>query len=55
MYRTCPAFLPAMLKAGKGSIVNISSAASSVKAAPNRFVYATTKSASNRFDQGDRR
>jgi 2-keto-3-deoxy-L-fuconate dehydrogenase len=45
MYRTCHAFLPAMLKAGKGSIINMSSAASSIKAAPNRFVYASTKAA----------
>jgi len=45
MYRTCRAFLPAMIAAGKGSIVNMSSAASSVKGAPNRFVYGTTKAA----------
>ena len=45
MYRTCHAFLPAMLKAGKGSIINMSSAASSVKGAPNRFVYGSTKAA----------
>lgn len=45
MYRTCRAFLPAMLDAGRGSIVNISSAASSVKGAPDRFVYGTTKAA----------
>jgi 2-keto-3-deoxy-L-fuconate dehydrogenase len=45
MYRTCRAFLPGMLKAGKGNIINMSSAASSIKAAPNRFVYATTKAA----------
>lgn len=45
MYRTCRAFLPAMLKAGKGSIINISSAVSSIKAAPNRFVYGSTKAA----------
>jgi 2-keto-3-deoxy-L-fuconate dehydrogenase len=45
MYRTCRAFLPGMLKAGKGSIINMSSAASSIKAAPNRFVYASTKAA----------
>jgi 2-keto-3-deoxy-L-fuconate dehydrogenase len=45
MYRTCRAFLPAMLEAGKGSIINMSSAASSVKAAPNRFVYGSTKAA----------
>jgi 2-keto-3-deoxy-L-fuconate dehydrogenase len=45
MYRTCRAFLPAMLKAGKGTIINMSSAASSIKAAPNRFVYGSTKAA----------
>jgi 2-keto-3-deoxy-L-fuconate dehydrogenase len=45
MYRTCRAFLPAMLERGKGSIVNMSSVASSVKGAPNRFVYGTTKAA----------
>ncbi len=45
MYRTCRAFLPRMLQAGKGSIINMSSAASSVKAAPNRFVYGSTKAA----------
>jgi 2-keto-3-deoxy-L-fuconate dehydrogenase len=43
-YRTIRAFLPAMLKAGKGaSIINMSSSVSSLKAAPNRFVYATSK------------
>ncbi len=45
MYRTCRAFLPSMLKAGKGNIINMSSAASSIKAAPNRFVYGSTKAA----------
>ena len=45
MYRTCRAFLPAMLKAGKGSIINVSSTVSSVKAVANRFVYGTTKAA----------
>jgi 2-keto-3-deoxy-L-fuconate dehydrogenase len=45
MYRTCRAFLPGMLKAGRGNIINMSSAASSIKAAPNRFVYASTKAA----------
>jgi 2-keto-3-deoxy-L-fuconate dehydrogenase len=45
MYRTCRAFLPAMLEAGKGSIINMSSSVSSIKAAPNRFVYGTTKAA----------
>lgn len=45
MYRTCGAFLPAMLKAGKGSIINVSSAVSSIKGVPNRFAYGTTKAA----------
>jgi 2-keto-3-deoxy-L-fuconate dehydrogenase len=45
MSRTCRAFLPDMLKAGKGSILNIASAVSSIKAAPNRFVYGSTKAA----------
>ncbi len=45
MYRTCRAFLLAMLKAGKGSIINVSSAASSIKGVPNRFVYGATKAA----------
>ena len=45
MYRTCRAFLPAMLDAKKGSIINMSSGASSIKGAPNRFVYGTTKAA----------
>jgi 2-keto-3-deoxy-L-fuconate dehydrogenase len=44
MYLTIRAFLPAMLNAGKGaSIINMASAVSSLKAAPNRFVYATSK------------
>jgi 2-keto-3-deoxy-L-fuconate dehydrogenase len=45
MYRTCRAFLPAMISAGKGSIINMSSVASSIKGAPNRLVYGTTKAA----------
>src|SRR5579872_1028406 len=36
MHRTIRAFLPLMLEGGGGSIVNISSAAGVVKAAPNR-------------------
>ena len=43
MYRVCRAFLPAMLEAGGGSIVNMASAVSSIIAAPNRFVYGATK------------
>jgi 2-keto-3-deoxy-L-fuconate dehydrogenase len=45
MHRTIQAFLPAMLEAGHGAIVNISSAAGVFKAAPNRYVYAATKAA----------
>src|ERR1700753_3028426 len=45
MHRTIKAFLPAMLQAGGGSIVNISSAAGVFKAAPNRYVYGATKAA----------
>jgi len=44
-FRTIRAFLPDMLAKGGGSIINIASAAGSVKAAPNRCVYATTKAA----------
>jgi 2-keto-3-deoxy-L-fuconate dehydrogenase len=45
MYRTCRAFLPGMLRAGRGSIVNMSSIASSVRGVPNRFVYTSSKAA----------
>jgi 2-keto-3-deoxy-L-fuconate dehydrogenase len=45
MHRTIKAFLPAMLEKGGGSIVNISSGASSVRGIPNRYVYGTTKAA----------
>jgi 2-keto-3-deoxy-L-fuconate dehydrogenase len=45
MVRTIRAVLPGMLAAGGGSIVNIASVVSSIKAAPNRCVYATTKAA----------
>ncbi|MBL8288605.1 MAG: SDR family oxidoreductase [Rubrivivax sp.] len=45
MYRTIKAFVPGMLARGNGSIVNVASGASSVKAAANRFVYGTTKAA----------
>ena len=41
----CQAVIPVMLRQGKGSIVNMSSGASSIKGAPNRFVYGTTKAA----------
>jgi 2-keto-3-deoxy-L-fuconate dehydrogenase len=45
MFRTIRAALPGMLKRGQGSIINMSSAASSVIGAPNRFVYGATKAA----------
>ena len=45
MYLVTKAFLPGMLKKGGGSIINMSSIASSVKGLPNRFVYGATKAA----------
>ncbi len=41
--------LPKMLKDKKGNIIIVSSAASNVKGAPNRFIYGTTKAALNGF------
>ncbi|MDO9710495.1 SDR family oxidoreductase [Paracraurococcus lichenis] len=45
MWQTIRAALPGMLGKGGGSIVNMASACSSVKGAPNRFLYGTTKAA----------
>ncbi len=45
MYLVTRAFLPGMLKKGGGSIINMSSIASSVRGYPNRFVYGATKAA----------
>lgn len=49
MHRTIRAFLPGMIEraqSGKGgSIINMSSGASSLKGAPNRYVYGATKAA----------
>jgi 2-keto-3-deoxy-L-fuconate dehydrogenase len=45
MHRTIKAFLPGMLKKGAGSIVNISSAVSSIRGVPDRYVYGATKAA----------
>ncbi len=39
------AFLPGMLAKGKGSVINMSSIASSLKGVPNRFVYGASKAA----------
>jgi 2-keto-3-deoxy-L-fuconate dehydrogenase len=45
MHRTIKIFLPAMLEKQAGSIVNISSAVSSIRGVPNRYVYGATKAA----------
>jgi 2-keto-3-deoxy-L-fuconate dehydrogenase len=45
MHRTIRAFLPGMLARGGGSIVNVASTVSSIRAAPSRYVYGATKAA----------
>jgi 2-keto-3-deoxy-L-fuconate dehydrogenase len=45
MHRTIKAFLPAMLRRKSGSIINISSAVSSIRGVPDRYVYGATKAA----------
>ncbi len=45
MYHTIRAYLPGMKAAGRGSIINMSSVASSVKGVPNRFAYSASKAA----------
>jgi len=45
MHRTLSAFLPGMLEKAKGSVVNIASAASSIRGVPNRYVYGASKAA----------
>ena len=45
MFWSVQAALPGMVAGGGGSIINMASVASSIKGAPNRFVYGTTKAA----------
>ena len=45
MYFMCKAILPLMVNQNGGSIINISSIASSLKGLPNRFVYGASKAA----------
>jgi len=45
MFHLSKAVLPGMIERGGGSIINMSSVASSIKGAPNRFAYGTTKAA----------
>jgi 2-keto-3-deoxy-L-fuconate dehydrogenase len=45
MHRTIKAFLPGMLEKKAGSIVNISSAVSSIRGVPDRYVYGASKAA----------
>ena len=44
-YRMIKAYLPGMLARGKGNVINMASVASSIKGAPNRFVYGASKAA----------
>jgi 2-keto-3-deoxy-L-fuconate dehydrogenase len=45
MHRTIRAFLPGMLEKGGGSIVNVASAASSIRGIANRYAYGASKAA----------
>jgi 2-keto-3-deoxy-L-fuconate dehydrogenase len=45
MHRTLRAFVPAMLKNGGGSIINISSTVSSIRGVPDRYAYGASKGA----------
>src|SRR5436853_72218 len=45
MFLATKAFLPGMLRKGGGSIINMSSVASSVRGLPNRFAYGSSKAA----------
>ncbi|HEY4405924.1 MAG TPA: SDR family oxidoreductase [Xanthobacteraceae bacterium] len=45
IHRMLRAFLPGMLAKGGGSVINISSAGSSIRGVPNRYAYGATKAA----------
>ncbi len=45
VFRLCRAFIPRMLEAGGGSIVNVASVASHLKGVPRRFAYGASKAA----------
>ena len=45
MFLVSKAFIPGMLKKGRGSIINMASVASSIRGLPNRFVYGASKAA----------
>ena len=45
MFLVARAFIPGMLKKGRGSIINMASVASSLRGLPNRFVYGASKAA----------
>jgi 2-keto-3-deoxy-L-fuconate dehydrogenase len=45
MFLVTKAFIPGMLKKGRGSIINMASVASSIRGLPNRFVYGASKAA----------
>jgi 2-keto-3-deoxy-L-fuconate dehydrogenase len=45
MFHLCQAALPGMLERKRGSIINMSSVASSIKGVPNRFAYGASKAA----------
>lgn len=45
MFLVSKAFIPGMLRKGRGSIINMASVASSIRGLPNRFVYGASKAA----------
>ena len=45
MFLVSRAFIPGMLRKGRGSIINMASVASSIRGLPNRFVYGASKAA----------